>query len=395
MPAPLTGFEERGRVEPWTTFAEEADWLDAMQAYTDKITVTTVGQSVQGNPMRLVKIGTGPRPVVWVAQQHGNEPAGRDAAFSMIRQFVDSTDPAVVDYLAKVTLWIMPTCHPDNQTVRNNVNNVNLNRDHLHLTQPETQAIHAVIRDARPEVLLDLHEYFRPGETRFLTATGNETNKNSNPAVLALSKAAEGAMHTALTGGGFVPGYYDLTFDPTTMRGHAASRNMVCVLCEAPAGSGVPAIERHDAYLVALDAAWRWHRANLETVRATVASARAQAAANRESVTLYLESEASGVVVSPVPRSYRLTAAQWDTLAVHRDRFRLTGREESGGYVLPTSQEEQTVLAYLVAPESPQKLVSGVPYGTPTPGLPIPATGYTLRFRHNGVTYPATLKVKA
>ncbi len=90
-----------------------------------------------------------------------------------------------------------------------------------------------------------------------------------------------------------------------------------------------------------------------------------------------------------------MSAQAWDELLHHRQIWGITGTAVEGGYVIPMNQPVNVLLAYLLDRTSPIWSVPATAQGAPTPGVPIPATGYTLKFRHNGVTYPATLKVKA
>jgi hypothetical protein len=102
--------------------------------------------------------------VLFYAQQHGDEVAGKDAILFLIRDI--AARPALLP--ADVELWLMPTLNPDGAEAgtRRNAAGVDLNRDHIALTQPETRALHAVVRRARPHVAVDCHEFTRDSEAR-------------------------------------------------------------------------------------------------------------------------------------------------------------------------------------------------------------------------------------
>lgn len=394
MPAPMTPFEARGLTGAWTTLEEEATFLSELATYSPKVHVDTVGTSVQGNPIRRVRIGTGPRRVVWISLQHGDEPITREALFTTLRQWVDSTDPALADYLSRVTVDIVPTCNPDRLGVsRNNSRSVNLNRDHLQLAQPESQAMHAAIRDAEPDLIVDWHE-FHSYATLYKSAP--VLNSNVHADIRSLSLGLHEAVGTAMQGAGYTWEQYapsGAIVGPEYLHNNAGIRNAVGLLMESSLEPD-PAL-RHAAHLVGVETVWRWHRDNMAAVTTAATAARNQSRTQRLPMTLQVDTNAGGPVIDPMPTGYRLNASQWDSLAIHRDRYRIEGAEKDGAYIIRTGQDQRKAIVYLMDPNSPQRVVSGDPQGVPTPGLPIPASGYTLKFRHNGVTYPATLKVKA
>ncbi len=97
-------------------------------------------------------------PMVMVfCQQHGNEPSGKEAALILAGSLLGE-DRAILDHL---DLILIPQVNPDGGEAdqRRNGNNVDLNRDHVLLSQPETRALHDLFREWRPEVTLDVHEY--------------------------------------------------------------------------------------------------------------------------------------------------------------------------------------------------------------------------------------------
>lgn len=137
--------------------------LLADAASRDFIDVTVEGQSTQGRNLYLVNLNRGGEEANWrvffVGIQHGDEPAGKDALMYLIRAIMKDPDrlPENVD------LWIMPMVNPDGSEAgqRRNGAGQDLNRDHLLLTQPETQAIHRVHRRIMPHVSVDCHEATR------------------------------------------------------------------------------------------------------------------------------------------------------------------------------------------------------------------------------------------
>lgn len=127
------------------------------------VTVERVGTSQQGRAMTLVTLAApgGPsaaRPSVLIlAQQHGNEPAGGEAALALIDRLAGDTSAL----LERVNVYVMPRANPDaaDRFVRATASGADVNRDHLLLQTPEARAIAAVGRRVRPDVVLDLHEF--------------------------------------------------------------------------------------------------------------------------------------------------------------------------------------------------------------------------------------------
>jgi hypothetical protein len=120
------------------------------------------------------------RPTVLiVASQHGNEQSAKEAALRVIR---DLTSGDLRPLLDRINFLIMPQANPYGNFVnrRQNEQNLDLNRDHVKLESPETQAIHKVIRTWLPEVSLDLHE---KGDDYYRVSTGCVSNINIHPSL--------------------------------------------------------------------------------------------------------------------------------------------------------------------------------------------------------------------
>jgi hypothetical protein len=130
------------------------------------ITVTEEGRSTQGRKLYLVHLNrSGAKAhfkVFYYAQQHGDEVAGKDAQLTLIRDIAEHPEQLPED----VDLYLMPMVNPDGAEAHRRFNGVgaDLNRDHLLLAQPETQALHRVARRIRPHLAVDSHEFGRDGE---------------------------------------------------------------------------------------------------------------------------------------------------------------------------------------------------------------------------------------
>ncbi|WP_161962335.1 M14 family zinc carboxypeptidase [Nocardioides speluncae] len=77
-----------------------------------RVALETIGQSNEGRDLYLAKAGTGPTKVLYVTQQHGNEPLGTEAALQLLQRVANGGAgwDAILD---KVTLLVVPKVNPD------------------------------------------------------------------------------------------------------------------------------------------------------------------------------------------------------------------------------------------------------------------------------------------
>jgi hypothetical protein len=150
----------------------------AMQTILETLTghehigVSIAGSSVSGRSLYLVRLrhesDNVQIPVFLFGQQHGNEPAGKDALIYLIQYMAEN--PALLP--EDIDLWIMPMVNPDGafNNQRRNANDADLNRDHQLLAQPETRILHEVFRKIMPLISVDCHEFSR--DSREYTSRG-------------------------------------------------------------------------------------------------------------------------------------------------------------------------------------------------------------------------------
>lgn len=145
-----------------TSHAEVLAFLESLARQSSRIQVQTIGQSQRGLPMPMALLSAkGYNPalptVMVIAQQHGNEPAGGEAALALAQQLAGPRSAL----LEATNVLIIPRGNPDGaeRFVRATHSGVDVNRDHLLLRTPEARAIAAATLRYPPQVVLDLHEF--------------------------------------------------------------------------------------------------------------------------------------------------------------------------------------------------------------------------------------------
>lgn len=167
---PRTEFEETDGAT-WTSHENELTFLAQVDRASDRVEIDTIGQTKSGRPLQLVQVGY-PSPAspataldqpttLFVCSQHGNEPAGREACLTRLRDLAFTDDPKLIALLKSQTFLFVPSANPDGSqaNTRGNTDGTDINRDHLNLVTPESRAMAAVVRDWQPEAVIDLHEY--------------------------------------------------------------------------------------------------------------------------------------------------------------------------------------------------------------------------------------------
>jgi murein tripeptide amidase MpaA len=164
MAAPKTSFEDSISSNPqFITLVEESSFLQEIVSQSSRVSYASLGPSVGNRPINLIRVGYPNAPtddelkeksvVMLIAEQHGDEPAGREALLQYVRDLAFSTEPSVQQYLSRHPIILVPTCNPDNlNNARLNLNGMDTNRDWLRQSQPETRAVSSAFRDFSPVI---------------------------------------------------------------------------------------------------------------------------------------------------------------------------------------------------------------------------------------------------
>lgn len=168
--------------------------------------VSVIGQSANGAPLEVCIAGEGKTKILMWSQMHGNESTTTKALFDLFN-WLQSNDAVAERWLASFTLYMIPMLNPDGAKAytRENANGIDLNRDFLNLSQPESRALLDYFHTIKPDFCFNLHdqrtiygagESGKPATVSFLSPSFNEARDVSPARVQAMNVIA--AMNDTL-----------------------------------------------------------------------------------------------------------------------------------------------------------------------------------------------------
>jgi hypothetical protein len=126
----------------------------------DALELTEVGKSGEGRAIFMVKIGKGATRVFAWSQMHGDEPTHTASILDLLDLLQSQPDsPAAQRILAGCTLMLVPMLNPDGaeRYTRRNAQDIDINRDALHLATPEGRLLRKLVETVKARFAFNLH----------------------------------------------------------------------------------------------------------------------------------------------------------------------------------------------------------------------------------------------
>lgn len=166
------GFNQR-RVPPPPVDSAAADGTGVFTSWAPgkepQLHWQAIGYSRQQRPLRVTRLGNGPRKVLWVGGIHGDEREGAITTQELPAAFL--AQPGLSD---RVTLVLLEDVNPDGTAngTRGNSRGIDLNRNYpadnfkpnrffgmRPLDQPEARALHGLVQREQPELVVVVHSW--------------------------------------------------------------------------------------------------------------------------------------------------------------------------------------------------------------------------------------------
>lgn len=398
-----TPFEDSDGAE-WTTVRESIRFNRQLASVSDRVAYGTAGRSGEGRPLQLVSVGE-PEPMskgeasdgsvaMFNCSIHGDEPAGREGCMQLARDLAESGSPAVERMLRHTTVLFLYS-NPDGwqANTRENADGVDINRDMMELATPEGRAIARTIRDWKPDVLNDLHEYGASEYYRDHALQLWPRNRNVDSTIheLSMSMVHDYAAPQVETNEGYTAGIYGVLVkdgeqfqqvagdhQARILRNYTGLQHVTGMLTETatnaltPEEEADPALRNRRRAQVEYSSAIgtlemvRENRGQLAAESAAAAERATQAGADQSGVVYFagqdnmLPTEDDGAEPEPMC-GYQLTAEQLDSV---RRTLRLHGigwERNADGALVGMAQPDKTLIPLLLDERSEYGLTQATP----------------------------------
>ncbi|MGM0635932.1 MAG: M14 family zinc carboxypeptidase [Bacteroidota bacterium] len=203
-----------------------------------KDAVEKIGTSVEGRPIYKIKIGEGETKILAWSQMHGNESTTTKAVFDVLNYLKKHPE-----FLKGVALHIIPLLNPDGLVnyTRVNANGVDLNRDAIELSQPESKVLRKQFEEINPAYCFNLHDqrtifsagmqpksavvsFLSPAVNKIRSV--NSTRKKAMQLIVGMNNALQNHIPAHV-------GRYDDAYNPNCVGDNFQSQDVPTVLFEA------------------------------------------------------------------------------------------------------------------------------------------------------------------
>jgi|AntDeeMinimDraft_5_1070356.scaffolds.fasta_scaffold00893_4 hypothetical protein len=199
--------------------------------------------SVENRPLHELKFGHGPYKIMIWSQMHGNESTTTKALLDFVSVILSSKAEWVNQVLNQFSFHIIPMLNPDGAELyqRKNANNVDLNRDALECSQPESKLLLQAFEEFNPDLCLNLHDQRtifsagdkpNPATVSFLAPAFDEGRTINRTRKIAMKLIVEASQELSK----FIPnqiGRYDDKFNLNCVGDYFTHEGVPTVLFEA------------------------------------------------------------------------------------------------------------------------------------------------------------------
>ena len=221
-------------------YLSKQKWDQLIKALPYQLPTSVIGHSVLNQPIYAHCLGKGPKKVLLWSQMHGNESTTTRALLDLFDHLHSISGAKLLEGL---TLLIIPQLNPDGSSAytRLNRNNIDLNRDALNLSQPESIALNEVFKSFSPDFCFNLHgqrsifaagKRGKPATLSFLSPAADDNRSHTPARVKAMQLIA--LINDNLQK--FIPnqiGRYDDTFNSNCVGDRFTSLGVPTILYEA------------------------------------------------------------------------------------------------------------------------------------------------------------------
>ena len=218
------------------------------------------------------------------AQIHGNEPAGGEAALNHIARLDGEWGD---DLLDTINCYVIPRVNPDGAKnyTRANASGVNLNRDMVLATMPETAALRYACDIFQPDLNIDGHEYLFNSEktsgTYIDLMCSSGVNGNYSAEYIEVCETISRRHYQTFYDYGMQPGYYSNkanNYSPATNSGYHSTRGSLHFLMESRGigGGNNNMTRRVVSHLIVAESIFEYAAENHETITRLVDAERAR-----------------------------------------------------------------------------------------------------------------------
>lgn len=377
---PLTGFEKSG-FNKWTSLESEIEFIKKIEEMSKRVIVTEKGMSTEGRPIHLIKITNGlhsndeligKQSILIMGAPHGDEPVGREVALRLIRDLALTNNKEKLNLLDISAVLVLPTPNPDGRyyNIRENIDGINNNRDHLNLKTQESIVIGNVLNKYSPDLIIDLHERPKSIKTdvqflwpRNLNVEQKLYDLNKKMIKHELMDSTEELGYTVDLYGS--PGGLG-NEDETILRNLGALRYSITVLVET-AGLQSP-VDRINTQTDVLESLLNYYSDNFEEISAIVDGAplRKMKEYFGKNGTFYFSGadnyKENLKRMKTKICGYLLDDSQIKTIQKHIDLFSIKVKKtKKDNNFIPMSQPMLTIIPYLVDERSTNSEVKAIP----------------------------------